>query len=83
MPKSRVVIYREEGGSAPFVEWFKGLPNHAKDNVLVRIERLRDLGMSCEGPRLISCATESMNCAPRPVAFTIACCISFTGKSLP
>lgn len=50
MPKSRVVIYCEGGGSAPFVEWFKDLPNHAKDKVLVRIERLRDLGHELRRP---------------------------------
>ncbi len=44
MPKSRVAIYREEAGSAPFLDWFRELPAHAKDKVLARIERLRELG---------------------------------------
>jgi len=44
MAKSRVVIYREEDGSVPFVDWFRELPTHAKDKVLVRVERLRQLG---------------------------------------
>jgi len=50
MPKSRVVIYREEDGSAPFIDWFHELPSHAKDKVLVRIERLRDLGHELRRP---------------------------------
>jgi phage-related protein len=50
MPKSRVVIYREEDGSVPFISWFEELPNHAKDKVLVRIERLRDLGHELRRP---------------------------------
>jgi phage-related protein len=50
MPKSRVVIYREEAGSAPFVEWFAELPRHAQDKVLVRIERLRHLGHELRRP---------------------------------
>lgn len=50
MPKSRVVIYREEDRSAPFIDWFKELPSHAKDKVLVRIERLRDLGHELRRP---------------------------------
>jgi phage-related protein len=50
MLESRVVIYREEDGSAPFVDWFSELPNHAKDKVLVRIERLRDLGHELRRP---------------------------------
>ena len=50
MPKSRVVIYREEDGSAPFVDWFSDLPEHVKDKVIVRIERLRDLGHELRRP---------------------------------
>ena len=49
MPKSRVVIYREEDGSVPFFDWFERLPDHARDKVLVaqdkalvRMERLRE-----------------------------------------
>src|SRR5665213_2783494 len=50
MPKSRVVIYREVDGSAPFIDWFRELPIHAKDKVLVRIERLRELGHELRRP---------------------------------
>ena len=50
MPKSRVAIYREEDRSAPFIDWFKELPSHAKDKVIVRIERLRDLGHELRRP---------------------------------
>jgi phage-related protein len=50
MPKSRVVIYREEDGSVPFVDWFEKLPGHAQDKVLVRMERLRDLGHELRRP---------------------------------
>src|SRR5579863_4085826 len=50
MPNSRVVIYREEDRSAPFIDWFRKLPSHARDKVLVRIERLRDLGHELRRP---------------------------------
>src|ERR1700676_1511134 len=50
MPKSRVVIYREEDGSAPFVDWFTDLPVHARDKVLVRIDRLGELGHELRRP---------------------------------
>jgi phage-related protein len=50
MPKSRVVIYREKDGSAPFVDWFTELPVHARDKVLVRIERLRERGHELRRP---------------------------------
>jgi len=44
------VIYREEYSSAPFVDWFRELPAHARDKVLVRIERLRELGHELRRP---------------------------------
>lgn len=50
MPRSRVVIYREIDGSAPFIEWFGSLPSHAKNKVLIRIERLRELGHELRRP---------------------------------
>ena len=50
MPRSRVVIYCERDGSAPFIEWFESLPSHAKDKVLVRIERLREVGHELRRP---------------------------------
>jgi DNA-binding XRE family transcriptional regulator len=34
----------------PFVDWFEKLPDHAKDKVLVRIERLQDLGHELRWP---------------------------------
>jgi len=50
VPRSRVVIYCEEDGSAPFVEWFGELPAYARDNVLIRIERLREPGHELRRP---------------------------------
>jgi len=34
----------------PFVDWFRELPTHARDKVLVRIERLRELGHELRRP---------------------------------
>jgi phage-related protein len=50
MPKWRVVLYCEEDGSVPFMKWFSGLPAHARDKVLVRIERLREPGHELRRP---------------------------------
>ncbi len=50
MPNSRVVLYRDTDGSAPFIDWFSELPQHARDKVLVRIERLRELGHELRRP---------------------------------
>jgi len=50
MPKSRVVINREEDGSVPFVDWFERRQDHARDKVLPRMERLRELGHELRRP---------------------------------
>jgi phage-related protein len=39
-----VVFFREEDGSTPFLDWFRGLPDKAQDNCRVRLERLCELG---------------------------------------
>ncbi|MGO9113123.1 MAG: type II toxin-antitoxin system RelE/ParE family toxin [Thermoguttaceae bacterium] len=44
MPKVRVVLYREEDGSCPFVEWFDELPAKVQDKCYLRLERLREMG---------------------------------------
>jgi len=50
MPQTRVVIFCEEGGSAPFVTWLLSLPAVAQDKVRLRVERLRELGHELRRP---------------------------------
>lgn len=50
MPRTRVVLYREEDGSCPFLEWFAGLPVKAQDKCYVRLERLREMGHELRRP---------------------------------
>lgn len=50
MPRTRVVIYREEDGSAPFLPWLLSLPAAAQDKVRVKVERLRELGQELRRP---------------------------------
>src|SRR5882762_11781784 len=50
MPHTRVVIYRDADGSSPFVKWFGQLPGHAQDKIVVRLERLRDVGHELRRP---------------------------------
>lgn len=50
MPRTRVLLYCEEDGSAPFLHWFDSLPGKAQDKCLVRIERLRELGHELRWP---------------------------------
>ena len=50
MPRTRVVLYREENGSCPFLEWFAKLPAKVQDKCYVRLERLREMGHELRRP---------------------------------
>ena len=50
MPKTGVVLYREEDGTCPFLEWFDGLPAKAQDKCCLRLERLREIGHELRQP---------------------------------
>jgi len=40
VPRTRVLLYKEEDGSCPFVEWFSELPVKIQDKCYLRLERL-------------------------------------------
>jgi len=44
VPRTRVVLYREEDGSCLFLEWFSELPAKVQDKCYLRLERLREMG---------------------------------------
>lgn len=50
MPRTHVVIYCEDDGSSPFIDWFGSLPEHGRDKVILRLERLRELGHELRRP---------------------------------
>lgn len=50
MPKTTVVLYREEDGSCPFVEWFNKLPAKVQDKCYLRLERLGEMGHELRRP---------------------------------
>ena len=50
VPKTRVVLYREDDGLCPFVEWFNELPAKVQDKVYLRLERLREMGHELRRP---------------------------------
>jgi phage-related protein len=50
VPKTRLVLYREEDGSCPFVEWFEKLPVKVQDKAYLRLERLREMGHELRRP---------------------------------
>jgi len=50
VPKTRVIIFQDEDGRAPFLEWFDQLPPKAQDKCRVRLERLAQLGHELRRP---------------------------------
>lgn len=51
MPPTRVVIYCDEDGEAPFIAWLLSLPASAQDKVRLRAARLAELGHEMRRPR--------------------------------
>ena len=52
MPQTRVVLYREEDGSCPFLDWFNQLPAKVQDKCYLRLERLREMGHELRRPEV-------------------------------
>jgi hypothetical protein len=50
MSHIQVVLYRDEDGSVPFLDWFGDLPEKAQDKCRVRLERLAALGHELRRP---------------------------------
>jgi hypothetical protein len=50
MPRTKVVLFREDDGSCNFLDWFEGLPFKAQDKCFARLERLRALGHELRRP---------------------------------
>lgn len=50
MPKTNVILYCEEDGSCPFLDWLDGQPVKAQAKCLLRVERLRELGHELRRP---------------------------------
>ncbi|MBA3976496.1 MAG: hypothetical protein C0504_20000 [Candidatus Solibacter sp.] len=50
MPKTAVILYCEEDGSCPFLEWLDEQSVKVKAKCLLRVERLRELGHELRRP---------------------------------
>jgi len=48
--ETTVILYREEDGSCPFLEWLIEQPARAQDKCQVKLERLRELGHELRRP---------------------------------
>lgn len=50
MPETEVVIFAEEDGSCPLIEWMDTLPTKVQDKCIVKIERLQEEGSELRRP---------------------------------
>jgi len=50
MPQTDVLIFAEDDGTAPLLDWLDTLPAKAQDKCIVRIERLEELGHELRRP---------------------------------
>lgn len=50
MPATEVVLFAEDDGSAPVVEWLDHAPEKVRFKCIVRIERLRECGYELRRP---------------------------------
>ena len=50
MPRTKIVLYREDDGTVPLLAWLDSVPDKVRDKCVVRIERLRELGHELRRP---------------------------------
>lgn len=50
MPKTEVVIFAENNGRSPLIEWMDKIPSKAQDKCIVKIERLSEIGHELRRP---------------------------------
>ena len=50
MPKTNIVLYRENDGSVPLLEWLDGLPHKPRAKCIARLQRLAELGYELRRP---------------------------------
>jgi phage-related protein len=50
MPQTEVVLYQEEDGRVPLVDWLDALPDEARDRCLARLALLEEKGHELRRP---------------------------------
>lgn len=50
MPKTELIAYKRDNGTIPLIEWLDRLPDKARLNCIVKIERLRNMGFELRRP---------------------------------
>jgi phage-related protein len=50
MPQTRVVLFRDDDGTVPLLEWLDSLPDKVQDKCVTRLRRLEQLGHELRRP---------------------------------
>jgi len=50
MPETKVVMFQENDGTVPLIEWLDKLPEKVQDKCLVKIQRLEEKGYELHRP---------------------------------
>jgi len=50
MPRVDLIIYKEDDGTVPLVNWLRSIPAKPRDKCIIKIERLRDHGHELRRP---------------------------------
>jgi phage-related protein len=50
VPQTEVVLFSEDDGSAPLLEWLDAQPAKVQEKCIVRLERLREMGHELRRP---------------------------------
>jgi len=50
MPKTETILFAEDDGSCPLLDWLDRLPQKAQDKCIVKIERLAEMGHELRRP---------------------------------
>lgn len=50
MPRTPVLMFRDDDGSAPLLDWLEKVPAKVQDKCRLRIERLQELGHELRRP---------------------------------
>ncbi len=50
MPKTELVLFRDDDGTVPLIDWLQGLESKARAKCQVRLERLAELGHELRRP---------------------------------
>jgi phage-related protein len=50
MPRTTVLLFRDDDGSTPLIDWLAELPAKVQDKCRLRIERLQELGHELRRP---------------------------------